>query len=144
VTVAPPTDPVAGSVADATLLGTDTNANGIRDDLEVYIAQRYSDSSQQVIMQNVVATTTQVLLATTPPAALAAQLLLNQASVCGQNKFGLAQYQSERIAAQAAVLNNTARMQAYFANQQLLDGVTFPNADAIKCNLDGASYNGTP
>jgi hypothetical protein len=144
VTVQPPTDPVAGSVADTTLLGADANGNGIRDDVEAFITQRYSDSTQRSIMMNFAAATTKFLLATGAASALSAQNLANQASVCGQNNFGLAQYQIERIAVQAAIFNNPTRLGAYFSNQQVLDGATFPTLDSVKCSLDGSSYNGTP
>jgi hypothetical protein len=144
VTVQPPTDPVAGSVSDTTLLGADTNNNGIRDDVEAYITQRYADSTQRSIMMNFAAATTNFLLSKDAASALSGQKLTNQASVCGQNNFGLSQYQIERVAVQAAILNNGTRFQAYFGNQQLLSGAVFPTLDQVNCNLDGKPFNGTP
>ena len=137
-------DPVAGSVADATLLGTDANGNGVRDDLETYIDQRYGDADQRTIMLNYAASATKELLAANEATAMAAQLLVDQASVCGDNNFGLSQYQIERVTVQAALLNNAARLKAYFANQDLLDGRTFPMLAAVACNLDGKPYDGAP
>jgi hypothetical protein len=144
VTVQLPIDPAAGSVADTTLLGTDANGNGIRDDVEEFITQHYTDPTQQSLMLNYAASATKMLLAKDQPAAIAAQQLVDRTSVCGQNNFGLSQYQVERVTVQAVLLNNATRLQIYFGNQQLLDGLSFPALSSVTCNLDGKPYNGTP
>jgi hypothetical protein len=137
-------DPVAGSVGDTTLQGTVTNGNGIRDDLEAYIAQTYSDATQLSIMMNYATAISGFLLATSQASAATAQLVVDQASVCGENNFGLSQFQVQRVTVQAVLLNNATRLQTYFANEQLIDGMSFPRAGSVTCNLDGEQYNGTP
>jgi hypothetical protein len=126
------------------LLGADANGNGVRDDVEAYITQRYTDAHQHAVMMNYAGAATAFLLATDPAGALAAVVGVDQAAICGYNTFGLAAFRVERTAVQSAVLNNMTRLQAYFANDQRLDGAELPSADTLTCSIDGAPYNGAP
>jgi hypothetical protein len=143
VTVTLPMDPVASSVADSTLAGTVSNNNGVRDDLAAYITQRYPDAQKQAVGMNYAKAATGYLLAASA-GALTANTSLEAAAVCGYNEFGLAAFRTERVALLAALLNNSARLSAWYANHALLDGAVLPDMQSLNCNLDGSAYNGTP
>jgi hypothetical protein len=150
-----PPDP--GPENDKTLAGIDSNGNGVRDDIERYIAANYGDSPQKVAypMQYARATLPFVELnMTSPPEALGYAKKRSLANDCAGALIGPADrnFTSEQMrrlndffnAAQDVTLqhlNTPARLAAFAKNERLLagQGMTLDNpqsADVVCEFLD--------
>lgn len=133
--------PEPGPENDKTLAGIDSNGNGVRDDIERYIAANYGDSPQKVayLMQYARAARPFIELnMTTPAEAVAYAKKRSVANDCAAALIGPADrsFTSEEMrrlndffnAAQDVTLqhlNTPARLAAYTKNEHLLAGQGF-------------------
>jgi len=122
-----PPDP--GSAADATLTGIDANLNGIRDDVELFIAEEFSRTPQLGEALNQFAQTVQKgLLSTNEQESMNAANAGNRAMEC---LAFLAPDDKSWKTVTALAVNTPERVRSWQAHQKRLSGHVFP-ARAIR------------
>jgi hypothetical protein len=119
-----PPDP--GEAGKQTLDGIDSNGNGVRDDIERFIALRYANSPSLINALNQYATTLQGFFANN-----ASEVLIQQADSARRRAAKCWDYlspQDERQALdelEAEFVNTTERLRAYLDTDELLGGRTY-------------------
>lgn len=123
-------DPVTPLVEDgkATLAGIDANANGVRDDVEQYIAQAHPNSARERAALTQYAKVAQSVLLDANDKELSIQHAEEEgrAQECGYYTFSsFDEAVQSRKALDAVILNTDARNKAYFAYNDQLGGQNF-------------------
>jgi hypothetical protein len=147
-----PPDP--GPENDKTLAGIDSNGNGVRDDIERYIAANYGDSPQKVAFLMQYAREVLPFVSTTmnsSAVALAQSARLSRASACGalligpsSRPFTTSEMQTLNAWFDAAKqveiehLNTADRLAQFIKNERLLagQGLTLENWNSVQTACD--------
>ncbi|UVW28703.1 PEP-CTERM sorting domain-containing protein [Massilia sp. H6] len=117
-----PPDP--GSEGNAGLAGVDSNRNGIRDDVEIYIATNFGDSEKRVLgLLDVAAALQRGILATDQGASMSAASAFSRAMEC----LGYIDMEDNAWKSVIAITTNTPeRFTAWRAHDRRLSGQVFP------------------
>ena len=142
-TLPPEPDP---SINNATLLGIDSNNNGVRDDVEIWIFHTYKEPIvQAVAMQN--ARAFQIILAD-PSKARETKRFMEQVTDCSLYYQRLAEDYNDTIViprstnlykeSKPLILNTRERNRAYYERNQALSGGIYPGRpwDTFKGSCD--------
>jgi len=142
-TLPPEPDP---SINNSTLLGVDSNNNGVRDDVEIWIFHTYKEPIvQAVAMQN--ARAFQIILAD-PSKARETKRFMEQVTDCSLYYQRLAEDYNDTIViprstnlykeSKPLILNTRERNRAYYERNQALSGGIYPGRpwDTFKGSCD--------
>ena len=147
-TLPPEPDPKENN---ATLLGVDSNNNGVRDDVERWIYQKYKDKRPiyiDIAMQE--ARAWQMIMRNPPSTAKTTTKLMEAAIYCQSYYKIYAKFSddpilvTENIIFDAKVLNTIERKNAYITYDKALSGGVYslPHIDKMKsmCDFDTSKY----
>ena len=136
-----PPDP--GPAGKATLAGVDSNDNGVRDDVERYIAINHQDSAKvrAALMQFTVVAQSRLLDATDTQKSIQHAIESGKAIECMVYVTGSVQKEEDLYnELRPVILNTDARNKAYFAYDKQLGGQYFPGTPdsqaASACTFD--------
>lgn len=140
-----PPDP--GPAGKETLAGVDSNNNGVRDDVERYIAINHQDSAKvrAALMQFAVVAQSRLLDATDKQKSIQHGIESGKAIECiiyvlGNDLVAVDMSDSMRRDLRPIILNTDARNKAYFAYDKQLGGQYFPGTPnseiASACTFD--------
>jgi hypothetical protein len=121
-----PPDP--GALGKTTLAGIDSDANGLRDDAERYIALNFPDPAiQDALRQEALAIQKTIVTARDRPSAIAATSEVEDSLYCLMSRVkdreeALALYKGLR----RVMLDTSERVKAYLAANGLVSGEAFP------------------
>lgn len=123
----------------ASLPGTDTDTNGIRDDIDEYIALQFSDT-EQVAAANQAAKANQAVLSTdltSPTAVRQTNQLISRATACIYEAFGDASSDVEPAVVsrklEAITFNTEERLKQYMEFNKALDGSSWSLPEGNSC-----------
>lgn len=154
-----PPDP--GPENDKTLAGIDSNSNGVRDDIERYIAANYGDSPQKMAYLLQYAKELRPFVSTamnSPAEALAQSARLSRTNACGAlligphgRPFTTSEMQTLNAWFDAAkqveieYLNTTDRLAQFIKNDRLLagQGLTLENWNSVQTACDFVAVEGS-
>ncbi len=122
-------DPVSGSEADTTLTGTDRDGNGVRDDVDAYVATLESDARKQAALLSFARESTAMMVlggtaGTTKVAAVAQAQRVGRTIDCLHDLY-LPDLKSKQAILQSvrnALYDNGLRLRAYNHASTLLSG----------------------
>lgn len=138
-----PLPPDPGEAGKATLAGIDSNNDGVRDDIERYIALTYPDSAKTRAALTQYAKVMQgaILDASSKELSLKHADEHEKASECMESALGFDTYSNTRKDLKPIILNTDARNNAYFMYDDQLGGEVFPlsNQGIAACNFDVTS-----
>lgn len=136
-----PPDP--GEAGKATLAGIDSDNDGVRDDVQRYIAMTYRDSAKTraVLTQYAKQMQGALLDASSKELSIKHADEYSKVSECGESILGFdMSYKAEKDI-KPIILNTDARNKAYFTYDDQLGGEVFSlnNQGISACNFDAAS-----
>lgn len=129
----------------ATLAGIDANVNGVRDDVEQYIAQSHPNSAKEraALMQYAAVTQKALLDANDKELSIQHAEESDRAMECGYYTMPFDTYVASRKALDQVLLNTDARNRAYFIYNDQLGGQNFMSTPdsllASTCTVDPAT-----
>jgi len=116
----------------STILGTDSNRNGVRDDVEYYIVERYKDSQMERAIAFQVARAAQIIVAE-PENAFETTKVMDKAQDCSfyfEDKTNKEMtYRMFDAIYKDKLFNTKERLLAYFKYNEVLSGHTFKLED---------------
>lgn len=138
-----PPDP--GEAGKATIAGIDSDNDGVRDDIQRYIAMTYPNSAKTraVLTQYAKQMQGAILDASSKELSMKHADEYSKVSACGAYALGFDVYYKARIDLKPIILNTDERNYAYFAYDNQLGGEVFPsvpyNQRPSACNFDATS-----
>jgi hypothetical protein len=127
----PLVNPVVGSEKDATLAGTDADGNGVRDDVDAYIAALEMDPAKAAALRSFAREQTAMMLlggtaSPTKAAAVGQQMRVVKAIDCLAARYPRDQRRGFVSSLGNALFNNGQRWRAYLKADKLLSGTVLP------------------
>lgn len=124
-------DPVRASEGDASILGTDADRNGVRDDVDAYIAALESEPPKRAALVSFARAGTSMMALGAAPgatqqAALARHTEVVRAIDCLATLYSLLERRTRVMQIQSALHNNANRLLAYHRADALLSGTILP------------------
>lgn len=112
---------------DATVLGPDADGNGVRDDIDAYIASLPDTTPQKSALKQVSAVLSKAMTVdlTNQTALLGVSRQMGAASACAHSKYDSATASKKSLEMEKLTVNTKARFDAYAKFSKVLSGTTF-------------------